>query len=954
MCPELIFSFFKTTTSCFTHPKLRWIGQEGLPSFLPSFLPSAMLRFLIIVLLGSAVPERAVGQSCLYGLEICTELQADTPPTSDELCPLPGCFRYYYHVSIIANNTQGYISFHSLDIMANLLVSGTAQVSYINAGATLACLDGMFSDYLVTPTATELGFHIPHQSLAYYFPTGEQLLFTIVVDAFPGDFVNLSISGTIDYGGTSICANMEIQDCQNCSCENPFLVEFPAPDECPEFCVNIVDPGGSPYNSGPVAVPVVLATGTTSTNFSIEEMDVAVGMVFNNFMEVPVIVPGILSANDVIVKSDGSGGYVIYAHALDVQFQTGSQSGDVTLFSISMDGPVFQSSGGKANFNLINARVQSESNECCRPCLGGDVEISFSGFADCTADVTARVDASVVQSGGCEELSLNVTLNWTDPGPPAASRDFYKLNVVLEFDMSGDIAIAGLGSDNIGCPTSGATFCGGSTCFEQLSSNRIRYCFWKVSTPETVVNETGFQVLFEADGGCLNGVTFIEAYVDETGGGPSAACVPLLYIDEGDFPLCSPMLSGIIERDNGLNVPGGHAIAITSANCNYNLSQGNCQDAYAQCVCKPEITYTVTPAKDDGLLCGVTTLDLVMINRHILDVEPFTSDYQLVAADVNKSGTVTGADLIQIRQLILLIIEEFPNNTSWRFADKATGVFGNIQIEESITTVPATNSDFVAVKIGDVNQSCTGCPNLTEESTEERAYPSSHISVPATAVKAGGLVTLPFHHAGEVPWLAFQAGIRFDTEVLEMIGPSKGGLDYLTAENFGTERTGGGIVRVLWFSPDGQTPLAVPGTELFNLTFRAKKELADLGSHVFFDDTALASLAYDRDDREYPLELLAGTGGPAEDARQGSITASCRPNPFSQELAFEITSPKPCPKASLWVFDAFGKRLAYMEAPLAEGANVLTIDGASSLPQGLLTWQVRSPYGNVGGTLVKE
>ena len=81
----------------------------------------------------------------------------------------------------------------------------------------------------------------------------------------------------------------------------------------------------------------------------------------------------------------------------------------------------------------------------------------------------------------------------------------------------------------------------------------------------------------------------------------------------------------------------------------------------------------------------------------------------MVAADVNKSGHITSLDLVWMQKLILGEVDEFPNNTSWRFVtlceDFSNGI-GDI-IEETVYIDDFTISyrRFVAIKIGDVNNS---------------------------------------------------------------------------------------------------------------------------------------------------------------------------------------------------------------------------------------------------------
>ena len=123
--------------------------------------------------------------------------------------------------------------------------------------------------------------------------------------------------------------------------------------------------------------------------------------------------------------------------------------------------------------------------------------------------------------------------------------------------------------------------------------------------------------------------------------------------------------------------------------------------------------YTISPIKNTNPLNGVTTYDLVLITRHILGVEILDSPYKIIAADANRSGTVTTLDMVFIRKLILNIDQSFPNNYSWRFVDKNYQFVNPLNpTAEAFPEVVNINNlsgdftaDFIAIKIGDVNNS---------------------------------------------------------------------------------------------------------------------------------------------------------------------------------------------------------------------------------------------------------
>lgn len=121
--------------------------------------------------------------------------------------------------------------------------------------------------------------------------------------------------------------------------------------------------------------------------------------------------------------------------------------------------------------------------------------------------------------------------------------------------------------------------------------------------------------------------------------------------------------------------------------------------------------YRVTPKLNENPLNGVSTFDIVLIQKHILGIQVLSSPYKMIAADVNNSGSISTLDLIQMRKLILGIDTRFSNNNSWRFVE-ADYTFPNPKnpwvekFPESTfiqNMVSLFTANFIAIKIGDVN-----------------------------------------------------------------------------------------------------------------------------------------------------------------------------------------------------------------------------------------------------------
>lgn len=164
--------------------------------------------------------------------------------------------------------------------------------------------------------------------------------------------------------------------------------------------------------------------------------------------------------------------------------------------------------------------------------------------------------------------------------------------------------------------------------------------------------------------------------------------------NEGDTPIANVNIH--IESDS-VSVTGH-----TGTNGNYNITTPLLYGIY-----------TLTPEKDTLASNGVSTLDLLIITKHILFQERITDPYKIIAADANHSNTVTTQDLIALRKLILHQVETLPNNTSWRFVRKSY-TFPNPEdpwsqpFPESIelnlfTENGSLGNDFIAIKVGDLN-----------------------------------------------------------------------------------------------------------------------------------------------------------------------------------------------------------------------------------------------------------
>ncbi len=169
-------------------------------------------------------------------------------------------------------------------------------------------------------------------------------------------------------------------------------------------------------------------------------------------------------------------------------------------------------------------------------------------------------------------------------------------------------------------------------------------------------------------------------------------------------------IAGIVTTSNAVVVPGVEMHLYDQATLdNALITTTNATGHYLFSNLLPERDYYITAHKDDDHLNGINTLDLILIQRHLLGIRPFLSPYQKIAADANRNNIISVIDLIELRKLLLGIYSELPNNTSWRF-----GIAGQVLpidypwLMESTYAIETlndhiTNADFIGIKIGDVN-----------------------------------------------------------------------------------------------------------------------------------------------------------------------------------------------------------------------------------------------------------
>ncbi len=239
--------------------------------------------------------------------------------------------------------------------------------------------------------------------------------------------------------------------------------------------------------------------------------------------------------------------------------------------------------------------------------------------------------------------------------------------------------------------------------------------------------------------------------------------------------------------------------------------------------------YTITPARDGDVLNGISTMDLILLGQHLLEIQPLDSPYKVIAADINNSGSVSSLDMIALRRLILHIDEDLTNNTSWRFVD-ADYVFSN-PTNPFATTFPevvninglngTTQQDFVGIKVGDLNGSAIPNALLSGDTRTERS--TQHFLATDARIEKGASKRIEIKATDFTTILGYQMTLEFDPTKMEILEIIPEALRELTDDNFGMQNQAEGIITTSWNTINGLS--LEDETVLFSIVVKAKETI---------------------------------------------------------------------------------------------------------------------------------
>ncbi len=351
------------------------------------------------------------------------------------------------------------------------------------------------------------------------------------------------------------------------------------------------------------------------------------------------------------------------------------------------------------------------------------------------------------------------------------------------------------------------------------------------------------------------------------------------------------------------------------------------------------VNYTLTPVKDNDPLNGVSTFDLVLINKHILGLEPFTSPYQFIAADVNNSKSVTTYDILELRKLILGIYTDLPDNTSWRFVDRAyqfpdpsnpwKEVFPESKSVWNFQT-HRLEDDFVAIKVGDLNNTAIANSAVF---ADDRSTGVWLLDATDRYVKAGEIFSVTFTAAEAIA--GYQMTLQYRDLECTGIEPAEG----ISADHFAHFPDKKAITAAV------DVP-ASAGQPVFTLHLRAKSA-GQLSQMLRLSNSITRAEAYPdaRIGERFDIGLRFRNGNESTVSGLPFELYQNTPNPWVNKTQIGFYLPE-ATEATLAIHDEIGRLVFTQTATYARGYNSVFIERALLGSGNAFSYTLHTPFGS--------
>ena len=391
-----------------------------------------------------------------------------------------------------------------------------------------------------------------------------------------------------------------------------------------------------------------------------------------------------------------------------------------------------------------------------------------------------------------------------------------------------------------------------------------------------------------------------------------------VYFHQNEDPNCDFDADYCGNVDITVTTNQGYSCTTTSVSTPFQIGEDEHNWSCDEITTNGTAIFTLQASRDGAWTNGVTVLDLLTIQKHILGTNPITNPFYLIAADASNSSGITVLDITLIRQVLLALSESWPAG-SWRFVprffleqntDFCTAIYNNpfnlastnpflaqydylgyangiviVAVPEGFS-LPANWYDFYGLKVGDVNGSGSDA-TLWSDPVEERTFLATEIVEDESLEANTAMISVLASTANQVE--GFQMNFKLDPSIFEVqeLVPNTA----LNLDNFDYSIHEDGTIRVLWTDPLQTDRLKGMDQELFQVKAALKQDIK-VGQEGLLDmrDEVLPTAFFNTDGdiefTEIDLIITKGAGG------NQKASAAMIPNPVQANTILQLDLPE--------------------------------------------------------------
>lgn len=371
--------------------------------------------------------------------------------------------------------------------------------------------------------------------------------------------------------------------------------------------------------------------------------------------------------------------------------------------------------------------------------------------------------------------------------------------------------------------------------------------------------------------------TAVKVYFMDLAGNIDSCCTFLQAVDQDTVcgPTFSSHVKGFVRTRKAITMEGIDVMLNDGAS-GRTLSR---YDGYYGFLDMPNGgSYSLKAEHDVNYLNGVSTADIIHIQRHILGLAPFTDEYKFIAADANSNNKITAADVVEIRKLVLGKIDRFAHSPSWKFIlsdykfrDKEDPLSEPYPMSYQINNINKNYYvDFTGIKIGDVDDN--NDPTQFGSGFDTRNFASSYLMTEDLDLVAGKEYVVDISVIDFEKMSGLQFGLQLDASGLELLELVEDDETFVTEDYCFVDHKNNRI-RVSFVQQDGHSSKS-------SLKFRIRAKLkGKLSEYLSTEERDFVSEAYypDGEQRNIRVEYLGIRSG-----HEGLSLYQNIPNPFKK------------------------------------------------------------------------